>query len=100
MIKENSENTFIPLHSIIFDSFYIKYNRKNFPKNITSVFDVNEYIFSKNYNFYNIKLKKFCNENLLNLIDANNAIQFEFQLKNSSLALTLVKNVKYPRISL
>ena len=100
VIKENSENTFIPLHSIIFDSFTSNIIEKFFPKNITSVFDVNEYIFSKNYNFYNIKLKKFCNENLLNLIDANNAIQFEFQLKNSSLALTLVKNVKYPRISL
>ena len=100
IMKEEVENGFIPLFSIILDDFTSNIIKKVFPQHISTIFDANEYIFSNEFNFYNSKLRKFCNENLIYLGDANNAVSFEYQLKNSSLALTLIKNQKHPKLSL
>lgn len=100
IIKEEVENGFIPLFSIILDDFTSNIIKKVFPQHISTIFDANEYIFSNEFNFYNSELRKFCNENLIYLGDANNAVSFEYQLKNSSLALTLIKNQKHPKLSL
>ena len=82
VIKEDEENGFIPLKTIVFDKFSSSLLIKIFPQKIKSLFDANEYLFSKDYEFYNDNLQKFCKEINLSLKDIKNAICFEYQLNN------------------
>ncbi|MGH2279533.1 hypothetical protein ACRCD7_10405 [Aliarcobacter sp. ERUVET-7] len=100
VIKEDEENGFIPLKTIVFDKFSSSLLIKIFPQKIKSLFDANEYLFSKDYEFYNDNLQKFCKEINLSPKDIKNAICFEYQLNNSPLTLTLNTNMNYPNINL
>lgn len=100
VIKEDEENGFIPLKTIVFDKFSSSLLIKIFPQKIKSLFDANEYLFSKDYEFYNDNLQKFCKENNFNLKDIKNAISFEYQLNSSPLSLTLNTIINYPKINL
>lgn len=100
VIKEDEENGFIPLKTVVFDKFSSSLLIKIFPQKIESLFDANEYLFSKDYEFYNDNLQKFCKEINLSLKDIKNAICFEYQLNNSPLTLTLNTNMNYPNINL
>ncbi|MGJ0299504.1 hypothetical protein [Aliarcobacter cryaerophilus] len=100
VIKEDEENGFIPLKTVVFDKFSSSLLIKIFPQKIESLFDANEYLFSKDYEFYNDNLQKFCKEINLSPKDVKNAICFEYQLNNSPLTLTLNTSMNYPKINL
>ena len=100
VIKEDEENGFIPLKTVVFDKFSSSLLIKIFPQKIESLFDANKYLFSKDYKFYNDNLQKFCKEINLSPKDIKNAICFEYQLNNSPLTLTLNTNMNYPNINL
>lgn len=100
VVKEEAENGFIPLHTIIFDEFTSNILYKIFPKEILTIFDNNEYIFSKDYDFYINNLSKFCKENNLSIKEIKNVIKLEYQILNTPLDLTLKMYLKHPKISL
>lgn len=100
VIKEEEENSFIPLNVIVFDNFTSSILMQVFPKNADSLFKVHENFFSKGYDFYYDKLEKYCKNNNLMIKDIKNNIHLEYTLKYSPLSLTLKTSMKYPKVSL
>jgi integrase len=100
VLEENSIEGFTPIHKIIFDNTTSEIIRQVFPQEIKMIFDANEYIFTKNYNFYFRKMKNFCEENKINEKITNSTIELEFQINSTPLTLTLMKSTKHPRLSL
>lgn len=108
IIKQSNEllncnkemKNFIPLHKIIFNEFTSNIFKNIFPKKPSGLLDSNEYIFSKEYDFYDKELSKYLNKNELKVKTVKDSIKFEYLLKNTPLKLTLKTYFKYPPISL
>lgn len=98
--KENSIEGFTPIHTIIFDDTTSRIIKQVFPKEINIIFDANNFIFTKSYNFYYLRMKKFCEMHSINEKITNSIMELEYQLNSTPLNLTLIKSTKHPRLSL
>lgn len=98
--KENTIEGFTPIHTIIFDDTTSRIIKQVFPKEINIIFDASNFIFTKSYNFYYLRMKKFCEMHSINEKITNSIIELEYQLNSTPLNLTLMKSTKFPRLSL
>ncbi|MCT7606668.1 hypothetical protein N5U27_09175 [Aliarcobacter butzleri] len=100
VVKEEDEKGFIPLHTIIFDEFTSNIIKKVFQEYLGLVVKEGESIFSNSYKYYSLKLDIFCKNNSIKIREVRNIIELEYELKTSSLDLTLIKDSQHPKISL
>lgn len=92
--------TFVPLKTILFSEEESVILKQIFKKNVQLLNDYNDYLFTKDEDYYEKKLKKFCIDKNISIKAANNAANFNFSYESSPLELTLYTQYSYPQLSL
>lgn len=59
-----------------------------------------KFIFNKESKYYENELLKFLGKNSLNMFDIKTSIEFEYQINNSPMELSIKKSNKFPKIKL
>lgn len=99
-ISNGSGKVFIPIKTFLLskdESFLLK---KIFIHNISSLLEYNDSLFSRDIEFYEKKLKIFCDTNQLDIKKSNRAVEFDYQFNNTAFNLTLYTQYTYPLLSL
>lgn len=99
-VKNGNNITFTPLETILFSTKESEILKQIFKKDIKSLNDYNDYLFSNNEDYYEKELKKFCNEKSISIKAANYAADFYFLYESSPVELTLYTQYSYPQLSL
>lgn len=100
IVKNAEEKGFIPIDTIIFDTNTSKIIKTILDDTVGLNLDGNEPIFKQKYNYYVSKLDIFCKNNSIMKKEIQNIIEFEYQLNNTSLHNTIIKDLRHLKISL
>lgn len=99
-VTNEKDIIFTPLETILFSTKESEILKQIFKKDIKSLNDYNDYLFSNDEDYYEKELKKFCNEKNIYIKAANNAADFYLLYESSPLELTLYTQYSYPKLSL